>query len=202
MKYHYHGAGPFPENEDYMDAAMRVMECDLRKAVSEEDFKELTIERKGWYHVSIDIEYQEWTGHIHESCFTGDVVANSMLDAYNKAKDSDSGIRALIPRRAELTRVARIEKTDIDFLGVKTDSGYIIEEELPVKARNHRVRIGQELMEARINLGYMVEDVARMAGIKPVTLANIEQGKFAANIDILSKIAECYGCELAVCDKE
>lgn len=201
MKYHYHGAGPFPENEDYMDAAMQVMECDLRKAVSDEDFQELTIERQGWYYVSIDIEYLERTGHTCEACFTGDVIAVSMLDAYNKAKNDDSGIRALLPKRAELTRVARIEKTDIDFLGVKTDSGYVIAEEMPVKARNHRARIGQELMEARIDMGYTIDDVARTAGIKSVTLANIEQGRFAANIDLLSKIAECYNCELKVCNK-
>lgn len=69
-------------------------------------------------------------------------------------------------------------------------------------ACDHRQRIGQELLEARTDLGYSLEYVAQEIGVKPVTIRNIEQGKFAANIDLLSKIAECYGCELAVCDKE
>lgn len=69
-------------------------------------------------------------------------------------------------------------------------------------AGDHRVRIGQELMEARNDMGYSIEYVAQQIGVKPVTIRNIEEGRFSATIDLLSKIAECYGCELAVCDKE
>lgn len=128
MKYHYHGAGPFPEEEDYMDANMRVVDSDLRKAVTEENYNEIKAQRRGWYSVSIDVEYQEWTGHINETTFTGEVIADSMLDAYNKAKNDDTGIRAVLPEGTEFTRIARIDKTDIDFLGMMNDEGYSIEE--------------------------------------------------------------------------
>lgn len=125
-KYKYHGAGPFPEEQDYMDANMCVIDSDLRKAVSEADYKELTTQRRGWYGVAIDIEYQEWTGHTCETQFTGETIADSMLDAYNKAKNDQGGIRGILPERAELTRVARIDKTDIDFLGMRFDEGFSV----------------------------------------------------------------------------
>lgn len=70
------------------------------------------------------------------------------------------------------------------------------------QAGDHRLRIGQELMEVRMESGYTIEEVAEQIGIKPVTLRNVEQGKFAADIDLLSKIADFYDCEYALCDKE
>lgn len=69
-------------------------------------------------------------------------------------------------------------------------------------AGDHRIRIGIELMEARSDCGLSIEAVARMCGIKPATVRNIESGRFAADIDLLSKLADCYGCEIGVCDKE
>lgn len=70
------------------------------------------------------------------------------------------------------------------------------------QAGDHRQRIGVELMEARVDMGYTIEEVAEQIGIKPVTLRNVEHGKFAADIDLLSKIADFYDCEIAVCDKD
>ena len=67
---------------------------------------------------------------------------------------------------------------------------------------DHRLRIGQELFEARTDCGYSIEYVAEQIGIKPITIQHVEEGTFAADIDLLSRIADFYDCELALCDKE
>ena len=68
-------------------------------------------------------------------------------------------------------------------------------------AGDHRIRIGMELMEARVDYGLSVEAAAVECGIKPATIRNIESGRFNADIDLLSRIAECYDCEIGVCEK-
>lgn len=74
--------------------------------------------------------------------------------------------------------------------------------EKEAKAKANRIRIGKELRYQRELCHYTTAIVATKVDINEVTVRNIEQGRFAASIDLLSKIASVYGCELKVCDIE
>lgn len=72
--------------------------------------------------------------------------------------------------------------------------------EKEAKAYANRIRIGKELRHQRELCHYTTDIVATKVDINEVTVRNIEAGRFAASIDLISKIAAVYGCELRVCD--
>lgn len=67
---------------------------------------------------------------------------------------------------------------------------------------NHRLRIGNELRQARQARSLSIEEAAQQAGLRPATIRNIERGRFSADIDLLSMIADIYDCEIDLCDKQ
>lgn len=67
---------------------------------------------------------------------------------------------------------------------------------LPVLLFSERERIGCRVTELRKAAGMTQEDLADKAGINRVTITKVEAGKFAATIDLLTKIAEVFGTKI------
>lgn len=59
--------------------------------------------------------------------------------------------------------------------------------EAPMTARE---RVGWNLMQARMECGMEIEQLAEKAGINFVTLYKIEEGRFTASAELLQRIAE------------
>lgn len=92
-----------------------------------ERLTEMKKQKKGWYAVSITFErmkYNERSGDFNntESTFSGNIVAESGMDAYNKAVNE-------IEKEHEVTYCPEpySHYFDYHFLGVKTDDGYSVE---------------------------------------------------------------------------
>ena len=58
-----------------------------------------------------------------------------------------------------------------------------IKQEITEYVNTHREKLGRDFKETRTALGWSVEQVAQMAGVKPVTIEKIEAGKF--NVSLL-----------------
>ena len=59
-----------------------------------------------------------------------------------------------------------------------------------------RKDLGQMIREEREEQGWSVEQVAKMADVKPVTIEKIEAGAFNVPLDVLAKVADVLGCDL------
>lgn len=68
---------------------------------------------------------------------------------------------------------------------------------------NERERIGKRVVELRKEKGFTQEDLAEAAGIDRTNIAKIEGGKYNVSIDILSKVADVFGCsfDIVSCDE-
>lgn len=66
---------------------------------------------------------------------------------------------------------------------------------------DNRERIGRRLRAVRTGLGWSVEQVARMADIKAVTLEKIEAGVFGASVDVLEAICDVLGVRVDIVEK-
>ena len=62
----------------------------------------------------------------------------------------------------------------------------------------HREQIGKDFRETRTALGWSVEQVAQMAGVKPVTIEKIEAGKFNVSLDIMVRVADVLGSDVTI----
>ena len=62
----------------------------------------------------------------------------------------------------------------------------------------HRIRIGEELLSKREEQGWSIEQVAKMADVKPATVVKIEAGVFNVPLDVLAKVADVLGCEINI----
>jgi len=67
---------------------------------------------------------------------------------------------------------------------------------LPENIFSERERIGRRVEELRKVAGMTQEDLADKAGINRVTITKVEAGKFAATIDLLTKIAKVFGTKI------
>ena len=152
---------------------------------------------------------KHYTFKIHfknpEALIEGGSVGNTFEQALNWFK-AQPQVQDFIEKEGEIDHVELISEEDPEEATPEAAKAKGMES-LALATQNrmacdHRQRIGKELMEARMDCGYSVEYVAKNIGVKPVTIRNVEQGKFAADIDLLSKIADFYDCDLAVCDKE
>ena len=63
--------------------------------------------------------------------------------------------------------------------------------------------IGKRVVELRKEKGLTQEDLAEAAGIDRTNIAKIEGGKYNVSIDILSKVADVFGCyfDIVSCDE-
>ena len=61
-----------------------------------------------------------------------------------------------------------------------------------------RVKFGQMVARQRKQSKLTVEQLADMAGLKPATVQNVEEGSFNFPFDILNRIAVVLGGELKI----
>lgn len=66
----------------------------------------------------------------------------------------------------------------------------------------HREQLGRDFRETRTALGWSVEQVAQMAGVKPVTIEKIEAGKFNVSLDIMVRVADVLSSDIALKERE
>ena len=66
----------------------------------------------------------------------------------------------------------------------------------------HREKLGRDFKETRTALGWSVEQVAEMAGVKPVTIEKIEAGKFNVSLDIMVRVADVLGSDVTIKERE
>ena len=66
----------------------------------------------------------------------------------------------------------------------------------------HRVNLGMRLQAKREEEGWSREQVAEMTGYTVATIRKVEEGVFNVPIDVVSRIADIYGCELAFQSKD
>lgn len=62
----------------------------------------------------------------------------------------------------------------------------------------NRVQVGQMIRVAREMGGWSVEQLAEMAGVKPVTIEKIEAGMFNVTLDVLSRVADVLGVKIVI----
>lgn len=111
--------------------AMRMAQA---AAVKELRLKELNDQKRGWYHVELELRLSVFNNHGNDyrtdKTFSGNVIANSGMDAYYKAVKeiknegfTHRGNIAMLESWAEPTS----NGYEFLFLGVKTDDGYSVE---------------------------------------------------------------------------
>lgn len=66
----------------------------------------------------------------------------------------------------------------------------------------HREQLGRDFRETRTALGWSVEQVAQMAGVKPITIEKIEAGKFNVSLDIMVRVADVLSSDIALKERE
>ena len=64
------------------------------------------------------------------------------------------------------------------------------------KKQQYRIYIGKRIAEERAKLGLSQRDLAGLSGYDPATIAKIELGRWSAEIDIISKIADSMGLKV------
>lgn len=106
----------------------------LAKIAEQRRLAELNEQKRGWYHVELELRLMVFNNHGNDyrtdMTYSGNVIANSGMDAYNKAvKDiknegfTHRGNIAILESWAEPTS----HGYEFLFLGVKTDEGYSVE---------------------------------------------------------------------------
>lgn len=66
----------------------------------------------------------------------------------------------------------------------------------------HREQLGRDFRETRTALGWSVEQVAEMAGVKPITIEKIEAGKFNVSLDIMVRVADVLSSDVTLKERE
>lgn len=114
----------------------RGMRIAQAKAVKELRLKKLNEQRRGWYHAVLNIRMmvfnERGNDYFTDTTFEGNIIADSGMDAYNKA------VKHVQDHPEELTHRGNIavlhawgepDSSDFSFqfLGVKTDEGYSVE---------------------------------------------------------------------------
>ena len=64
-----------------------------------------------------------------------------------------------------------------------------------------RKAMGENIRELRTAQGWEQEQLAQIAGITTANVRSVEAGKYAVNIDVLTKIAEALSAELQIIEK-
>lgn len=69
-------------------------------------------------------------------------------------------------------------------------------------SNKHREQLGRDFRETRTALGWSVEQVAQMAGVKPITIEKIETGKFNVSLDIMVRVADVLSSDVTLKERE
>lgn len=64
--------------------------------------------------------------------------------------------------------------------------------------KKERRRIGERLMQVRMELGWTREQVAMISGLAEATIQKVEEGAFNVPLDVLSAVADVYGCKVSI----
>jgi hypothetical protein len=97
---------------------------------------ELYQQRKGWYHVELDIRLmvfaQKGNDYFTNTTFEGNIIADSGADAYNKAVKHVQDHPEELTHRGNMATLhawGDMDSSDFSFtfLGVKTDEGFSVE---------------------------------------------------------------------------
>lgn len=116
------------------DLAAKAEREERDKAEEAARLAELTENKRGWYHVELDLRLSVFNNRGNDyhtdKTFSGDIIADSGMDAYNKAVKevenegfSHRGNIAILESYAKATSSGY----EFQFLGVKTDNGYSVE---------------------------------------------------------------------------
>jgi len=117
--------------------AAKAKRMQAAEAAKQRRLAELNEQRRGWYHVELDLKLYVFANrgndYFADTTFTGDIIADSGMDAYNKAvKHIQSCPEEIICYHGCMSSLhawsdAPSGGYDFTFLGVKTDEGYSVE---------------------------------------------------------------------------
>lgn len=106
------------------------------EAAKQRRIAELHEQKRGWYHVELDLELMVFAtkgnDYITTSTFEGDIIADSGMDAYQKAVKHVQDHPEELTHRGNMANLQFWANPDSSgfrctFLGVKTDDGYSVE---------------------------------------------------------------------------
>lgn len=106
------------------------------EAAKQRRMAELHEQKTGWYHVELNIRLmvfaRQGNDYIADTTFTGDVIANSGMDAYGKALQHIQDHPEELTHRGNIATLHAWGEPDssdysFTFLGVKTDEGYSVD---------------------------------------------------------------------------
>ena len=103
------------------------------EALKQQMLHEWNEPRRGWYSVSVEVSAHRIDGNMARRwlTFSGHIIANSKMDAYNKALDpSQNGPEDMCCERGliyEGCSAWNSSNTEVLFLGIKTDYGYSVD---------------------------------------------------------------------------
>lgn len=111
--------------------------AEKREAAVQKRLEKLYEQKNGWYRVSLDLRLMVFNNHgndyMEDTTFTGDIIADSGADAYNKTVkhilDSPSEVVNYHGNASTLQSWSDMTSYGYEFyfLGVKTDDGYSVE---------------------------------------------------------------------------
>lgn len=108
----------------------------LAEIAKQKRLAELFEKKRGWYHVELELRLLVFNSsgndYFTDLIFTGDIIADSGADAYNKAEKHVRDHPEELTHRGNMAVLhawADMDSSDFSFtfLGVKTDDGYSVE---------------------------------------------------------------------------
>lgn len=106
------------------------------EAYRQKRLAELNEQRRGWYHVELNLRLmvfaQRGNDYFADTTFEGDIIADSGMDAYQKAVKHVQDNPGELTHRGNMATLHAWGEPDssdfsFQFLGVKTDDGYSVE---------------------------------------------------------------------------
>lgn len=106
------------------------------EAARQRKLAELNEQKRGWYHVELEIRLMVFANrgndYFTNTTFTGNIIADSGIDAYNKAVKHVQDNPQELTHRGNIATLHAWAEPDssgfsFTFLGVKTDDGYSVE---------------------------------------------------------------------------
>lgn len=103
----------------------RIAASNARREALLKEFREI---KRGWYGVNLEINCLDIrTSRRYAKSFNGNIIADSKMDAYNKALGQMDDFCASREYVFESASEWNSSSTDVEFLGMRTDYGYSID---------------------------------------------------------------------------
>ena len=77
-----------------------------------------------------------------------------------------------------------------------------LRKEICTYVEKHREQLGRDFRETRTALGWSIEQVAEMAGVKPINIEKIEAGKINVSFDIMVRVADVLSSDVIIMERE